>query len=587
MQLEQLGLIGNCQFAALVASSGEVVWCCLPRFDSEPVFGSLLDPAGGGFMAGAADGSPGVQRYIENTNVLETVFTAPGGRFRVVDFAPRFEQYSRVFRPAMIVRLLEPLEGTPRLSVRCEPVLGWSKDRPPVTQGSNHLKFGGYPAPLRVTTDIPLSYLDGRPFSLTERKRLVLTSGEPVEEPLAALCDRLLAGTVDHWRRWVKHCDIPPHFQPNVIRSALALKLHCFEDTGAIVASVTTSVPEAPGSGRTWDYRYCWLRDSYYVIDAFRLLGHFDERDAFMSYILNVTGAHADLALAPLYTVTGAPAPAERILPNWAGFNGDGPVRVGNDAVAQVQHDIFGEILLALSPIFHDDRFSAERTPAVLDLIWRLADRASALAGKPDRGIWEYRRDPTPQTFSALMCWAAADRAAAIADRFAPERAQDLRRTADRIRSEIAREAWSESRQAFCGAYRGNDLDASLLQMAPLRLFPKDDAKLLGTIGAIRDGLSHNGWLMRYRDDDGLGMPAAAFVLCTFWLIEALALVGRHNEARDLMNAARQLRSPLGLIAEDYDTVLQRLSGNFPQAYSHVGEIRAAFAASPRWLDIL
>ena len=202
MRLEELGLIGNCQFSALVSRSGEVVWCCLPRFDSEPVFGSLLDPAGGGLLAGPADGSVGVQRYLDNTNVLETVFTAPGGRFRVVDFAPRFEQYGRIVRPAMIVRLLEPLEGSPRLSVRCDPVVGWSKERPPATQGSNHVDYG-HDARLRLTTDIPLSYLDGRPFSLTERRRLVLRSGEPVEEPLAPLCDRLLAGTVDLWRRWV------------------------------------------------------------------------------------------------------------------------------------------------------------------------------------------------------------------------------------------------------------------------------------------------------------------------------------------------------------------------------------------------
>jgi len=256
-------------------------------------------------------------------------------------------------------------------------------------------------------------------------------------------------------------------------------------------------------------------------------------------------------------------------------------------SLENIPNDIFGEIVLALAPIFHDDRFSAERTPAALDLIWRLAARAATVAGTPDRGIWEYRRDPTPQTFSTLMCWAAVDRAAAIAERFSPDKTQALRDAADRIRNELADQAWSATRQAFCGAYRSNQLDASLLQMVPLRLFPRDDAKLLSTIDAIRDGLSHNGWLMRYRDDDGLGMPAAAFVLCTFWQIEALALVGRQAEARDLMNAARTLGSPLGLIAEHYDTVRHCMSGNFPQAYSHVGEIRAAFAASPRWLDVL
>ncbi len=408
-------------------------------------------------------------------------------------------------------------------------MLGWSKARPAVTEGSHHIQFEGYDAALRLTTDLPLSYLDGRPFHLTERRHLVLTWGEPVEEPLTPLCDRLLNATLDHWRRWVKHCDIPPHYQQDVIRSALALKLHCYEDTGAIIAAVTTSIPEAPGSRRTWDYRYCWLRDAYYVVDAFRLLGHFEEREAFVAYVLNVAAGHSDLALAPLYSMTGGAAPAERIEAGWAGFNGDGPVRVGNEAAGHVQHDIFGEIILALAPIFHDDRFSAERTPATLDLLLRLADRAIAVAGTPDRGIWEYRRAPQPQTFSALMCWAAADRAAVIAERHAPARAQAFRQEANRIRDEVAARAWSPARGSYVGTYGGNELDASLLQMAPLRLFPADDPRLRRTIDAIRTGLMHNGWLMRYRDDDGLGVPDSAFLLCTFWLIEALAIVGRQS----------------------------------------------------------
>jgi len=587
MQLEELGLIGNCQFAALIHASGSIVWGCLPRFDSEPVFGALLDPEGGRFEVGAADGKIGTQRYLDNTNILETVIDAPGGRFRVLDFAPRFELHNRMFRPTSIVRILDPLDGSPRVSIKCDPVVGWSKERPSVTQGSHHLDYHGYPSPLRLTTDLPLAYLDGRPFSLTSRRHLILSWGAPVEEPIAPLCDRWLGETIAHWRRWVKHCDIPPHYQAEVIRSALALKLHCFEDTGAIVAAVTTSIPETPKSGRTWDYRYCWLRDAYYVVDAFRLLGQFDEREQYLTYVLNVAGGSPDLTLSPLYDVTGARAPAERQATNWAGYNGDGPVRVGNDAATQEQHDIFGEIILALSPIFHDDRFSAERTPATLDLLLRLADRAIPLAGKPDRGIWEFRSDPRPQTFSTLMCWAAADRAAVVAERFAPGRAPGLRRAADRIRADIAARAWSPARKAYVGTYEGSDLDASMLQIAPLRLFPFDDERLRQTIDEIWHGLSKDGWLMRYREHDGLGMPSAAFIICTFWLIEALELVGRQDEARSLMDVTRKMRSPLGLISEDYDTAAGLMSGNFPQAYSHVGLIRAAFAASPRWRDVL
>jgi GH15 family glucan-1,4-alpha-glucosidase len=587
MQLEALGLIGNCQYAALVDPTGTVVWCCLPRFDSEPVFGALLDPDGGRFQVGAADGSAGTQRYLENTNVLETVFTAPGGRARVVDFAPRFERHGRIHRPTQLIRIVEPVEGTPQIAVRCEPVLGWSKARPAAANGSHHVGFAGYPSELRLTTDVPLSYLDGRPIALTERRHLVLSWGPPVEESIPAVCADFLQRTTRHWRWWVKHCDIPPRYQREVIRSALALKLHCFEDTGAIIASVTTSIPEAPASARTWDYRYCWLRDAYYVVDAFRLLGHFDEREAFVSYVLNVATATPDLALAPLYTVSGERDVPERVAAGWAGFAGDGPVRVGNDAAGQVQHDVFGELVLALAPIFHDERFSAERTPATLDLVMRLANRAIAVAGTPDRGIWEFRRPSTPQTFSNLMCWAAADRAAAIADRFAPDQAPRLREAAARIRAELARRAWNERRRAFVGTYDGDSLDASLLQMAPLRVFAADDERVGGTIDAIWRDLTENGWLMRYREDDGLGETKVAFVLCTFWLIEALVLAGRQAEARALMDRACSILSPLGLLAEDYNMTAGRMSGNFPQAYSHVGLIRAAFAASPRWLEVL
>jgi len=587
MLLEHLGLIGNCQFAALIESTGSVVWCCLPRFDSEPVFGALLDPDGGRFSISPADGSQGSQKYLENTNVLETTFEGPDGRFRVLDVAPRFEQHGRMFRPTLLMRIIEPLEGSPRISVRCEPVLGWSKKPPVVVAGSNHLNYAGYPSELRLTTDLPISYLDGRPFSLVGRQRLVLTWGAPVEEPLAPLCDRYLNETVRHWQRWVKQCDIPPRYQREVIRSALALKLHCFEDTGAIIAAVTTSIPESRGSGRTWDYRYCWLRDAYYVVDAFRLLGHFDEREQFTNYVLNMAGASPDLALAPLYTITGHRDLPEHVAEGWAGFNGDGPVRVGNEAVGQVQHDIFGELILTLSPVFHDERFSAERSAPTLELLMRLAEKAISVAGTPDRGIWEIRLAETPQTFSSLMCWAAADRAATIAERFQPGRAAALRQAAGRIREELARRAWSDARQSYVSAYDGEHLDASLLQMAPLRLFPWDDERLNQTIDAIWKDLGREGWLMRYRDDDGFGPPRAAFILCTFWLIEALALVGRADEARTLMDAAHGILSPLGLLSEDFDTVSGLMAGNFPQAYSHVGMIRAAFLAAPRWLEVL
>ncbi|MCC6644951.1 MAG: glycoside hydrolase family 15 protein [Polyangiaceae bacterium] len=586
MTLADLGLIGNCQLAAHVRNDGAIVWACMPRFDSPPVFARLLDERGGGsFVIGAADGRPGAQRYLPNTNVLETRFDGADGAFRVLDFAPRFVQFDRTFRPTKLLRIVEPLSGTPRVRVSCDPVLGWGRGRPRREQGSHHIAYQGYDVELRLTTDAPLSYLDGEPFALSERRHFVLAWGAPVEEPLAPLCDRFLRETTRYWQQWVKHCDIPPLYQEEVIRSALTLKLHCFEDTGAIVAALTTSLPEAPGSGRTWDYRYCWLRDAYYTLGAFRLLGHFEEREQFLHFLLNVAGSSPDLDLAPLYRIDGKSDLDERVEEAWPGYRGERPVRVGNGAAVHKQYDVFGEMVLALTPMFLDARFRDRVTPSLLDLVTRLAQKAVSVAGQPDAGIWEIRAEWRPQTFSSLMCWAAADRMARIARRHRPERAAEFEGAAARIRDEILARAVDPARGGLVADYGGREVDAALLQAVSLRVLPPDDPRLLATVDAVQADLTHDGWLRRYRTNDGLGVPSVAFMLCTFWQVEALARIGRTAEARALMDRVRDVRSPLGLLAEDLDPTTGEMWGNFPQAYSHVGMIHGAFAASPRWSD--
>jgi len=589
MRLEQQGLVGNCQYSALIGADGDVTWCCMPRFDSEPVFASLLDQSSGGrFAIQPAEGGLGVQRYLENTNVLETRFDNPDGSFRVLDFAPRFAQHGRNFRPTKLIRIVEPLEGTPRVCVTCDPILGWSKAAPRRELGSNHLEFLGYDTTVRLTTDIPLSYVSGTPFALSSRQHLVFAWGAPVEEPLRPLCDRFLSETVSYWTGWVKHCSVPVLFQREVIRSALALKLHCFEDTGAIVASMTTSIPESPGSGRTWDYRYCWLRDAYYVLGAFELLGQFMEREQFLHYLLTVASSSAELDLAPLYRIDATRDLDEHILPHWQGYEGFGPVRTGNGAVGQVQNDIYGELVLSLTPLFLDERFRPDQTPATLNMMKRLARKAIAVAGRPDAGIWEYRlAEQTPQSFSMLMCWAGADRMRAVAERHAPDLAPEFRSAADAIRETLIANAWSEELGTFTGSFGGRDLDASMLQAIPLRLVAADDPRAHQTIDVIGKSLMDNGWMYRYRMYDGLGTPDITFVICTFWMIEALARVGRLTEARELLGRVTTALPPLGLMSEDFDPKTERFWGNFPQAYSHVGLIRAAFAASPTWNEVL
>lgn len=584
--LERLGLIGNCQAAAHVDASGAIVWCCLPRFDAEPVFGSLLDPDGGHFVIGPASGALGTQRYLDNTNVLETRFDEPDGSFRVIDFFPRFELNGRSFRPTQLFRIVEPLSGTPRVRVEVKPVLGWSKQTPTSLTGSHHVQWQGYDAPLRLTTDGALSWLSGQPFALTSKKHFVLAWGAPVEEALEPLCERFRAETEKAWRTWVKRCDVPTWWQDEVIRSALTLKLHCAEDTGAIVAALTTSLPEAPGTGRTWDYRYCWLRDAYYALDAFRLLGHFEEREQFLTFLLSVVANAPDLALQPVYRLDGGADLSERTLPHWRGFRGEGPVRVGNGAALHQQHDVFGELVLALAPLFLDARFKDQQTDATFDLLVRLARRGVEVAGTPDAGIWELRTEWTPQTFSTLMCWAGADRLATVSRRFRPGLEPSFRDAAARIAKLLHETCVDVARNTLVARPGASDVDASLLQAMPLRFFGDERALANGTIDRITSELGLGSWLRRYRMADGFAAHDVAFTICGFWLVQALVSVGRLDEARERMHRLLGAMPRLGLLSEDLDPTTNALWGNHPQAYSHVGLIHAAFAASPPWSEV-
>ena len=588
MRLEDLGLIGNCQYAALVHSSGSIVWCCLPRFDSEPVFAALLDESHGGhFTIAPEGGGRGEMRYIENTNVLVTKFSAPGGTFTVTDFAPRFLHFGRTFRPTQLIRIIEPIEGTPRITVSCEPVAGWTGRKPRFNVGSHHIEFLRYDSAFRLTTDLPLSYVGSSSFALTEKKHLVLTWGATIQDNIASICQRYLHETVQYWKRWVKHCSLPPLYQNEVIRSALALKLHCFEDTGAIVAAITTSIPESPGSRRNWDYRFCWLRDAYYALGAFRSLGHFEEREQFLSFLLNVASSSPDLDLAPMYRVDGSRELPERELTGWSGFERNEPVRVGNAAVDQKQGDIYGELVLALVPLFLDERFRHEQSQSTLDLLIRLARRAIAVSGIPDAGIWEVRRAlATAQTFGSIMSWAAADRMVEIARRHSPDLVDEFAGASQKIRDEIVREAWNPTIGAVSATYGGSDLDAAVLHAVTLRMLPRGDPRADATVNAVMRELGDGGWLYRYRSDDGLGRPSNAFIICSFWLVEALAALGRNEEAREVLDRILAAVPRLGLMSEDYDPHEKRFWGNFPQAYSHVGLIRAAFASSPPWSEV-
>ena len=581
-----LGIVGNCSFNALL-DRGSVEWLCWPRPDSSFVFGPLLDGVRGGtFVVEGVDATNVTQEYIENTNVLRTVFTGPGGRFELLDFAPRFALYDRYYKPLMLVRILRPLDGEPRAVVRCHPVYEYGETPAKRWRGSNHLQFTELPTPVRLTTNVPLSYIEEeRAFLLERDHHVVLTWGQPLETGLEETAERFLERTIDYWRRWVKGTRTPRDYQREVIRSALVLKLHQYEDTGALLAATTTSLSEHPGSGRTWDYRYCWLRDAYFTLNALERLGHNEEMERFLFFLRNLCEERGG-ELQPAYTISGGEQAPERELTWLDGYRGEQPVRVGNQAFEHVQNDVYGEMILAVSRLFLDARFAGEVPPhTALDLVSGLLDQIERRLEEPDAGPWELRGATRLHSFSVLTHWAGAQRAVEVAEALGDD---GLRTRALAVQERAAHiletRCWNGELGALTQAAEGTHLDAVMLLAVQLGFFPPDDPRADTHVNAIQQTLRVDGGLLqRYAAPDDFGKPEAAFAVCSFWLAEALALLNRHDEGRELFEQLLSLHNGLGLYSEDLLPGTLEQSGNFPQTYSHVGLINAAFRLSRRW----
>jgi GH15 family glucan-1,4-alpha-glucosidase len=580
------GIIGNCSYNALL-DRGSVEWLCWPRPDSSFIFGPLLDRERGGAFVVEGVGTTDVQQeYIENTNVMRTTFAGPTGAFELLDFAPRFALYDRFFKPLMLVRILRVLHGEPRVRLRCRPVYDYGATPTRSWRASNHIQYTDLPTQVRLTTNAPLTYVEEeRPFLLERDHHVVLTWGEPLESGLEETAERFLERTIDYWRGWVKNTRTPRDYQREVIRSALVLKLHQFEDTGALLAAATTSLPEHPGSGRTWDYRYCWLRDAYFTLNALERLGHNREMERFLVYLRNLAEERAG-ELQPVYTISGGDKAPETELPELAGFRGEQPVRVGNQAFEHVQNDVYGEMILAVSRLFLDTRFAGDVAPhTALGLVSRLLDQIERRVEEADAGPWELRGTQKLHGFTLLTHWAGAQRAAEVAEVLdAPElRARALEIEA-RAAELLETRCWNEELGAFTQAAGERQLDAVLLLVVQLGFLAPDDPRAERHVRAVQRALSIDGGLIkRYAAPDDFGRPLAAFTVCSFWLAEALALLGLQDEGRALFEYLLTLDNGLGLYGEDIlpDTLEQ--SGNFPQTYSHVGLINAAFRLSRRW----
>lgn len=577
-----LGVVGNCSFLAYIDLDANVQWMCLPKFDSSFIFGGLLDPEKGGEFSIRPYGDTyrSKQYYIRNTNILVTEFSCEGGVFRVVDYAPRFWQYDRYFRPTTLFRRIELVSGNPYIVVRCSPVDGYGGLAPEVVRGNSHIRFLNMSGHVRMTTDIPLSYVENRrPFALTETRHIAFSYGVPLEAPLQETADTFLEKTKSYWLEWVKSTTAPLLFQDEVIRSALILKLHQYEDTGAIIASGTTSLPEFPGSGRTWDYRFCWMRDTYYTLNAFNNIGHFEELEKYFHFIRNIILNEPE-SIKPFYTIIGEPAPEEQRL-SLSGYRGEQPVRIGNNAIRQVQNDVYGQILVSLLPLFIDNRLNYFDNKVARHITSWLIGKISDYMDQPDSGLWEFSETINYYCFTYLFHWAGAKSAEKIGlylgDSGIVQKAHSLEQAARRYLDGC----YSREKEAYSQSKGGSALDASSLQLITMKyLDPKSDAAKKHLAAHERELFRRKGEYYRYLQDD-IGKPKTSFVICGFWYAEALIAVGELDKAHRIIENLLKCSNHLGLLSEDAGHDGSQW-GNFPQTYSHVGLINAVSKLSQR-----
>ena len=587
----ELAVIGNGSIAALLDRQARLTWCCLPRFDSDPTFCALLNDGSdehGIFEIELFDLQRSEQSYRRNSAILVTrLYDGSGGAIEITDFAPRFKRFGRIFRPTMLLRHIRPLSGAPRIRIKLRPTYDFGQQHAYTTRGSNHIRYVMPNLTLRLTTDAPVIYvLDEIPFLLEAPITLVLGPDESLTNSPNEVSREFFDSTDLYWVEWCRYLSLPFEWQEAVIRAAITLKLSNFEESGGIVAAITTSIPEAPNSGRNWDYRFCWLRDSFFVVHALNRLGATQTMEGYLNYISNIAAASNDGYLQPVFGITLEQKLHEFEAGSLKGYQGMGPVRIGNGAYTQVQNDGYGSVILSIAQVFFDQRLTRMGDASLFERMEKLGAQAAARWNQPDAGPWELRTRLGVHTYSAVMCWAACDRLAKIAAALGlDERMSHWRDLADEIRAGIVEQAWNPTVNSFTSVFGGDEADGSLLLMPQIGIVAPSDPRFLGTLDFIEKRLRRGNYLYRYAAADDFGVPETAFTVCTFWLIDALHMVGRAAEARELFEHMLSCRTSLGLLSEDIDTRDRHLWGNFPQTYSMVGLIQSAMRLSQPWTD--
>ena len=577
------GVIGNCTSAALVDARGSIVWCCLPGFDSQAVFAAILDPQRGGKFAILADDGYAIrQTYLPKTNILVTTFSNGIDCFEVMDFMPRYHGRPRTYHcPPDIVRYIQPRSGRPLFRVHYQPQPCFGQYAVKTEVRDTYIKTGtingSYESVyLYSNLDLNTIHTSGQ-IRLDSPCYLLLSYNQKLVELSLDYIELEYQKTKVYWMNWSANTQRFPWYNEEIQRSALVLKMLACQKSGAILAALTTSLPEEIGAQRNWDYRFCWLRDASMTIAILSKLGHYNVARRFLNFILEIL-PYKDEKIQIMYGINGEKRLTERFLDWLQGYEGSRPVRLGNAAYTQKQNDIFGVLLdMILQYLTIFKRETVENREDLWTVVRTLGRRVERTWHQKDAGIWEFRTNKKHFTFSKVLSWVAMDRAMRIAAYFdMPDYVAIWKRMGEKIKANILAKGWDPQLGAFTQSYGEPHLDAANLLMEHYGFIDAGDPKYVSTVHLTREKLSQDGLMYRYRNADDFGVPKSSFTVCTFWLIKSLFKIGEKRQARELFEQVLSCANHVGLFSEDIDFTTNRLLGNFPQAYSHLALIDTA-----------
>ena len=565
-----------------MSDRGSIDWCCLPDFDSPSVFAKLIDNAKGGYFSIVVDDKYTItQKYLIWTNIVCTEFKSVEGTFEVIDFMPRYKLIGDdYFAPAEIYRYIKYISGAPVFKVRYCPAFNYAREKVSNITEDNYIRTYSRVKP----TDCIYLYssmdfkdvLDSKEITLTQHQFLLLSYNQKLIEINIQRVYLEFQRTKVYWLNCTNRSKKHEKYNDEIIRSLLVLKIMSYQPTGAVLAALTTSIPETIGDVRNWDYRFCWLRDASMSLETLIKMGHKYSAQRFLVYLKGILKSKND-SFQIMYGIRGERELTETELSHLDGYESSKPVRIGNAAYSQRQNDVFGYLLNIIHQYYEFFPGTLDEIEDMWEIVRNISRTISTHWEKPDKGIWEIRSGEKHYVFSKVMSWVAMDRAAKIAGLLNKPYYTDVwRGIADDIKEDVLRNGWNEKLQTFTQAYSNQDLDASLLLMAEYGFLAADDPKYHKTVIAVKNALFHNGLVYRYKNPDDFGKPTSSFTICTFWLIQALFRIGKKEDAKNIFESLLACGNHLGLFSEDIDFSSKRLLGNFPQAYSHLALINTA-----------